>query len=325
MKRLLLCLMLGLCAQAVQAQTPPPASNFAGNSIDSERVRQLVLERWQLPHLAGDAIASVRATVLPDHSLAVLGLDIRSARTVEREQVRSSLLAAIAGVSAPVAPGPVAFSLTARSGGAYLAGCFPLKVYVEPRLGDSAEALPSSSIEAIQQGARRWNRLITGFGDGGAAVTPFVLVTGPEAADVHIQGYRDYPDYASYLVNDAETQAVVRLPLKQKREAMFQSGEVWRHPEVVTQETMFQLGRLLGLDPSEVPDNVLYPNASNTIFARSTSGTIEQLKGVVLFGQGPSLAEAGRTDRTIESEQLRTVAYSLRNRSCGQKPATALK
>ncbi|UFP95480.1 hypothetical protein [Gloeobacter morelensis] len=320
MDKLLFCLLLlGTFAPQVWAQTSPPIelNVTTTNARHGEAVRQSVIENWQLPRLMGDATVRVRATVLLSGAVVEPELVSELPPGPELEEVRRSLNEAIGRTVAAVPPGPIEFTITARSGGAYLEGCFPLKVYVDPRLQDSPEPVPSVLLEAIAKGTERWNRLMAGF-TRHAASEPFVMVGDPEAADVRVETYEQYPDFSSYLVSDDSRLAVVRLPLKQRREGLFAAGYRWRHPEVITQQAMFQLGRLLGLDPTAVPNNVLFPGASYALDARSINGSTELLHSVVVLGNGPDLSEEGRTARTIVPQQLRSAEVMMRMHSCGQ-------
>jgi hypothetical protein len=343
-------LLLALLAweQPLLAQAPQRTelSVSASSSKASAQVREAVAERWRLPALSDDAFVSVRATVLLSGAVVNPQIDIRGVAGEKRDQVRRSVEQAIGRSVAAAPPGPVEFTIRARAGAYPGRVCGPLKVYVPAVMEDSPEPPPKTSLSGMRNGVERWNRIVVGYGQGKASA-PFALVDDPAQADVRVRAFEDYTDYAGYIVDERTGQAIVHVPLKYMKYGLFSSGLRWWSPEVITQQTMFQLGRLLGLSISEEPSNVVYPGHSEYI-APISGGRVLGADAFALEGLRQAAAtslsvsgrmaaegmrtartrnfvEEGGTDRTITDFQLDTVLDALRGRTCprAQEPDLA--
>lgn len=305
------------------AQIMPQADlKLTTSAGTDEVVRAAVIRQWKLPRLKKDATVEIQANLLSGGSLANAKITVQGIEGEALDETRISLEKALARIQlVGQAPGPISFTVSLRSGARYGA-CYPLKLYIPEHMEDSREPIEPRLVIALQQGAIKWNAMAVGYGEG-KVVPPFVFVDHPTEANVRIEAYEDHPGYSSYLVDEATGQTILRMPVKQLRSGLISSGFRWWKQEPVTQMTMFQLGRLLGLDLSEEPTSVLYPGISRYVSAVKTAASSTKAVSTVLLGDRDPLEDDGIGDRTLTSFQLTDATDLLRRRACdGVTPAT---
>lgn len=322
-KYLLTLLLLTGSPLPLAAQMIPKAELTLKTSPGADDVvRVAVIRQWKLPRLKQDTTVEVQANLLADGSLANAKITLQGVEGEDRDETRISLEKALARTQlVGQSPGPILFTVALRSGARY-SNCYPLKLYIPERTEDSREPIEPKLVTALQQGAIKWNAMAVGYGEG-KVVPPFVFTDNPTEANVRIEAYEDHPGYSSYLIDEAAGQTILRMPVKQLRSGLISSGFRWWKQEPVTQMTMFQLGRLLGLNLSEEPTSVLYPGVSRYVAAVKTEASSTKAVSTTLVGYGDPLEDDGIGDRTLTSFQLDDVTDQLRRRACnGVNPAT---
>ncbi len=307
---------IGLYAGCLLSLIVPLAAG-ADEVPGSVRVRSAVLAQWKLPSIKVDAIVNVKVNVQANGRLveAQIGLDgpVALAEVQALDETKRSVEAALRRtVVSGIPVGQVEFTLRARAG-ARIARCYPLRVYLPGLLQDNSEQMPPTSVQALRQGLLKWNAMVVGYA-GGKLPAPLILAEDPKAADVVVEVFEDYPDYSTYLVDDTSGQTILRVPAKRPIAGLLQSGWRWWHPEQVTQQIMFQLGRLLGLNLEEQPSNVLYPSQS-VYYVSKLKGAGTSTKDVKseVFGD---LLDYGGGDRTVTSYQLEDAGDTIRRQNC---------
>lgn len=325
--RLIWPVWIALPVAPVLAQSVPQA-NLAVSSSQSVavQVRERVADNWRMPKLTSDARVTVRTEVLTGGSLGKAQISVEGATGQAADDIAASVQKAIAGTTVASAPtGPVQFTLRARSS-PYFKSCFPLKVYVPNRLQDSGEVLPATSVTALEQAALKWNGAVVGYAEG-KVTNPFVIASDPKAADIRFVVFQDHPDYSSYRIDEQTGQVLLPVPAKQEVAALFSAGYRWWSPEVLTQEGMFQLGRLLNLSLSDQQTNVLYAGPSTSILSHKTdlgSTRDYQVYDRLSLGGGQgSLTSGGiqpesQGDRTLTNYQLIDAGDWVRNHTCAR-------
>ncbi len=331
LSRLLLPVLAVIFAAApLGAQSTPPSLEVA-RSLDTRRA---VEQQWRLPSLKADALVRVKAVVGTAGNLQADEISVETLNPEDREAARTSVEAALGQTRIALAPGPVEFSLRARSG-PRVPGCFPLKIYVPTTVTPGAAGIPEAAVRGMQQGVLKWNAALVGYHKG-SVLDPFVLTDRRELADIVIEAFEDYTDFSSYLVDEQTGRTTLRIPLKRPLAVLFGSSLRWWHPEQITQQTMFQLGRVLGLGLSEVPTNVLWPSQSLYFVQSSTdvAGTrapqIESARSATLGSVGiggrtgvsfdvtpGDPLDYGGGDRTLTNYQLEDAGDLVRTRTCG--------
>jgi hypothetical protein len=295
-------------AQApIRPPLPRPQLNLAVDERASAEIRQEVARSLRLPDLDADATVFIRATVLLSGAIVDPDVRIYGVEGEQETRLRRSIEEAIGRTVGSTVPGRVEFWVTARTR-PWDERCLPLRVYIPDAMEDSPEPVPPSTVAALRQGVERWNRLVAlaaEHGTAAAPAAPFVLVDDPEQADVRVQTYEDYGENAVYLVNEQSNQAVLHVPLKRLRGGVAISGSQWSPPEVVTQQTMLQLGRLFGVAPAGAP-----PTADPCIAVAST-------------GLASDLHDAAQFRALVSSAQLDAALKNLRTRTCGSGSTAA--
>ncbi len=343
-----ICLALSvLLSQTVLAQTTPTitASKVSEAALDaySARVRKIVFARWKLPVVERTTIVRVEATVGPDGKASDSKIFVSPTLPNDAE-VKRSVGVILENTAFPTPPGdgPVAveFKLLAQIG-PLLSSCSPLTVYIPETLADRAgEVIPRSSLEGMVQAIARWN---LAAGDNKTAV--IIPVSDPTRAAVRIEAYEDMPIFGPYLTDDSTGQTVVRVTVKRPVAGAMSGGFRTYRPDRIAQQTMFQLGRLLGLAPSPERNNILSPAFSDMdMRIRTPNSTtkdvqvyaVRSLDGAVGSSQPPtggparSRSEGGSLgnstfdedrelpleERTISASQLEQVLKQGRSNSC---------
>jgi len=304
-------------ASSVRADTPK-ADLSVSAATRSQAVRDGVIERWQLPRLTEDATVRVRAQVLLSGAVVEPEIEVVGAEGEVRKEVMRSVEQAIARGVAQVPPGRVEFSVRVR-GGSHTPACLPLRVYVPSAMEDSLEPMPPTSVAAMRSAAERWNLLVKRHGSAEVG-EPFVLVDQPDGADVRIRAFERYGDYSSYLLDEATGQVTVNVPIKELRHGLFASGYRWWNPEVVTRQTLFQLGRLLGLPPADHPQNIMFPgHSSEAIYVPKTPEYDTQSGGeVISYMEVSNSPSDGNLGRFVSRPQLAAIVANLQTRRCGE-------
>lgn len=339
-----ICLALSvLLSQTVLAQTATTitASKVSEAALDaySARVRKIVFARWKLPIVERTTIVRVETTVSPDGKASESKIFVSPTLPNDAE-VKRSVGVILENTAFPTPPGdgPVAveFKLLAQIG-PLLSSCSPLTVYVPETLADrTGEVIPRSSLEGMVQAITRWNQAA---GDKKTAV--IVPVSDPTRAAVRIEAYEDMPAFGPYLTDNATGQTVVRVALKRPVAGAVSGGFRSYQPDRVAQQTMFQLGRLLGLAPSAERNNILSPAFSDmdmrvrtpnsstknvqVYMGRSADGSFQSRQGGSSpRGSSGSLesntidddSEYPLEERTISASQLEQVLKQGRSNSC---------
>ncbi|UFP92823.1 TonB C-terminal domain-containing protein [Gloeobacter morelensis] len=303
-------------------QTPPEVKlRVERDAAAGQKVRDAVVENWRLPaKMDQDVTARVQATVLLSGALVKPQITLEGLSGGERERaMRRSLEEAIGRTVVTLPPGEVEFTILSRAS-SFEAECFPLKVHVSAAMKDSPEPVPATTISGLQQGALRWNQRLRRVG-GGGPIDAFVLVNDPEEAHVRVEAYEDYPEYSNYFVDPRSRQVTVRVPIRELRSGLFASGFRWWHPEVVTLQTMFQLGRLLNLELSEEQSNVLFSGTRRFQAARPPLGLTGNYAARALL-QNDHVEADGRTDRSASDSQIQQVLDTVRKHACSTSAAT---
>jgi hypothetical protein len=306
-------LMVYLASGGTAAELPP-----------GQLAREAVQVQWKLPRLKTDGTATVKAQLLSDGHLIdpqfTLGGPLATEGGQAAELTRRSLEEAIRrAVVATASRGPVEFTLQIRSGGR-VPGCFPLRVALPVVLKDTQEPIPEVLFKGLEQGLIKWNAMVVGYAEG-KLPEPLVVVPSPEQADVVVEAFEDYPDYSSYFIDERSGRVVVRMPFKRDVGALLMPGFRWWHPEQITQQTMFQLGRQLGLGLSEINTNVLYPEQSLTFVTSPQKGLGVGTRNVQTEVIGNLVNEYGGGDRTVTSFQLEDAGDFVRTRRCAAERA----
>lgn len=302
------------------------------------RVRNTVLSRWKIPFMERSTTVRVKATVGTDGKLTNAEFTLSPTPT-DNDKIRKSVEEVIASTSiVPAESGSVSveFKMLGQVG-PYLFSCFPLKIYVPSQFADSpGSTIPDTSVQGMTQGIMRWNRALSER-SGGKITDPITAVSKPEMADVRIDAYEDMPPYGAYLTDNATGQVILRVALKRPIAGAIQSGYRLWQPLQVTQQTMFQIGRIVSLSPTTEANNVLLPMVATAKLKPSTeaSGTkdvqvsLADGGGYTTSGNGlganssdlGSGIKADYTDstieeRTIKPEQLDQVLTQIATRPC---------
>lgn len=352
-----LALLLVITLPAFGAEEPPKVElrvTQTNLAIYNAKVRRTVLSSWKVPALERTTTVRIKGTVDGEGKLSAVQLAITPALSAENDQkLRESLQEAL-GQTFATPPGgslvPVEFKLVAQNGPFY-GSCFPLKVYVPTTFADSpSTTIPETSVSALSQGIVRWNQALAER-SGGKVSEAVVVVSGPEQATVRIEAYEEMPQFGPYFEDFSTGQMVVRVGLMRATSGALQSGRrlVQRLP--VTHQAMFQVGRMLGLGPTDDRTNVLWPAPSavdyrvrtdyastkdvQVTFARSANVAISSGSGGV--GGDPRLPNGGGVsptsvttstdtgaddtnisiaDRSFKPEQLDEVLKRIGENSC---------
>ncbi|AGY57081.1 hypothetical protein [Gloeobacter kilaueensis] len=318
------CALVALISRPLLAAEAPVTGDLRLSS-DIERpltARQAFAQKWKLPSLKSDALVHVRAQVQPDGHLSGIEMEVDGPPSEQQSAVRQSAQAALANLQLPIAAGAVEFSLRARAN-ARIPACFPLKVYVSDQMEDSSEAVPEVAIRAMHLGVTKWNAAISSFHKG-SVMEPFILTSRPEEADVRIEAYQDYPDYSGYFIDEQTGRMIVRVPLKRFKPGLLQGNFQWWHPEQVLQQTMFQMGRALGLDLSDQPSNVLFAGQSLYIVTGPQRGVGLGSYDIRIAQFGDLVNDQGGGDRTLTNFQLEDAGELIKHRRCGAGLRAAL-
>ncbi|MBW4696281.1 MAG: hypothetical protein KME03_00025 [Aphanocapsa lilacina HA4352-LM1] len=305
-----------------RAQQTPPEVNLRveRDAATGQKARDAVVENWRLPaKIYQDITARVQATVLLSGALVKPQITLEGLSGDERERTLRSLEEAIGRTVVPLPPGEVEFMILSRAS-SFEADCFPLKIYVSTAMKDSPEPVPATTISGLRQGALRWNQRLRRT-TGGEPIDAFVLVDNPDQAHVRVEAYEDYPEYSNYFVDPQSRQVTVRVPIRELRSGLFASGFRWWHPEVVTLQTLFQLGRLLNLELSEEQGNVLFPGTRRFLATRPPLGVTGNYAARALL-QNDHIEADGRTDRSASDSQIQQVLDTVRKHACSTSAAT---
>ncbi|WP_164929269.1 TonB C-terminal domain-containing protein [Gloeobacter violaceus] len=298
------------------AQEAPPEVNLRveRDAAAGQKVRDAVVENWRLPaKLYQDVTARVQATVLLSGALVKPQISLDGLTGDERERTRRSLEEAIGRTVVSLPPGEVEFTILSRAS-AFEANCFPLKVYVPAAMKDSPEPVPATTVSGLREGALRWNRRLVRQ-SGGEPIDAFVLVDDPDQAHVRVEAFEDYPEYSNYLVDPQTRRVTVRVPIRELRSGLFASGFRWWHPDVVTLQTMFQLGRLLNLELSEEQGNALFAGTRRFLTYRPPLGVTGNYAARAL-PQSDHVEAQGRTDRVASDSQIEAAIDTVRKHAC---------
>jgi hypothetical protein len=315
-------------------QTLPPPANIAGVTA----LRQAVAERLRFPNLQGWVSVDLAVKTAEDGRIVSVEATLDGPGAKERDVVVEALRRSLLGIQLSEAERSLETSFELRRG-QHSVGCYPLTVYVPSTVADTGEPLRDLSLKALRQGVIKWNAIATGYSSG-KIVPPLRIVERPEEATVVIVAFEDHPDYSTYLYDPEVGRLVVHVPVKKFLPGLIQSGFRWWHPNIVTEQTMFQLGRILGMPLSDMPGNVMWPGESTVVLPSITgpgnlnSSTRDVQVGYITAGDYISPASAGAlgqinaasktvdpvdvgaTDRLITSYQLDDLVDHLKSRTC---------
>jgi hypothetical protein len=285
------------------------------------KARSAVLANWRIPKLTGDMTVQAQFTVQADGRLADPKVSVEGSVGDERNNARISMERAIQQTQIVGLPsGPLAFTVQARSGARY-PRCFPVKVYVPNRTEDTKEEIYATSLNGLRQGVIKWNALVVGYGQGKVGA-PFVFVNKPEEANLRIVAYEDHPAYGGYYTDDSTDQVLLHIPVKETIPSMFSPGFRWGYQEPITQNTMFHIGRFLGLGISTDLSNVLYPGISRIGLGIKTDNSSTKSVITEFVGDSDEVERKGFGDRTLTSFQLDDAVALVRERYCAKSPAS---
>jgi len=338
-KTVLACLTACLSALTPVAslkaqQTLPPPANSAGVAA----LRQAVAERLRFPNLQGWVSVDLAVKTAEDGRIVVVEATLDGPGAKERDVVVEALRRSLLGVRLGEAERSLETSFELRRGQLSV-GCYPLTVSVPDTLADTGEPILALSRNALLQSVIKWNAVATGY-SGGKLPAPLRIVESPEQATVVIIAFEDHPDYSTYLYEPQTGRLVVHVPLKKLVSGLLQSGFRWWHPNIVTEQTMFQLGRFLGMSLSDMPGNIMWPGESTVVLPKSTeagnlnsstrdvqvsfpqAGDFVAPARLGSLGQINAVAktvdpkDVGATDRLITSYQLDDLVDHLKSRTC---------
>jgi len=319
----------------------PPASQ---RQIDaySRKLRDITLVRWKSPAPERTAIVRVTASATPAGRLEGIQISIEPPLSAQNEKLLRESLQDALTFTFPPPPGlaavPVEFKLVAQNG-PYLASCYPLRLYVSTRYRDSGQDVPATSLSAMTGGISTWNSRITRH-SGEKVGAAIVVVDRPEDAEVRLEPYEDMPGIGPYFEDQSTGQQVLRLGLTRSLNSATQVSRRALRTEIITQQTMFQLGRMLGLFPSNDERNMLAaslprPKAPVSQYSSTKDVQVEyassfQIRsngtrnnspfaGITTAYQSDTAAESGDVEieeRTLAPEQLDEVIKNVTKRTC---------
>ncbi len=319
-------------ANVVAAEIPEASDAF------NSRVRNTVLSRWKIPFMERSTTVRVKAIVGADGKLTSSEITISPSPTDDK--IRKSVeevLTSTSLVPAEGKPVSVEFKMLGQVG-PYLFSCFPLKVYVPSQFADSpGSSIPDTSAQGMTEGIARWNRALSER-SAGKITNPITAVNKPELADVRIDAYEDMPPYGAYLTDNATGQVILRVALKRPIAGAIQSGYRLWQPLQVTQQTMFQIGRIVGLSPTTEENNVLLPMVARARLKPSVEASGTKDVQVSLADGGNFTATGGNggnagdlasslkgdytdttiEERTLKTEQLDQVLAQILARPCSR-------
>ncbi len=318
MRSSILVLALLVLPLPVLADTVPKTTTTDSDAVI--KARSAVLANWRIPKLTDDMTIQAQFNVLADGKLSDPKVSVEGLAGDESNNMRISMERAIQQTRVVGLPlGSLAFTVQAKSGARY-PRCFPVKVYVPNRTEDTKEDIYATSFNGLRQGVIKWNAFVVGYSQGKVGA-PFVFVNNPEEANLRIVAYQDHPDYSGYYTDDVSGQIFLHIPVKEAIPSLFGTGYRWGYQEPVTQDTMFHIGRFLGLGISPERSNVLYPGISR-IAARSSTDYSSTKSVVTEFvGDGSEVERKGFGDRTLTSFQLDDAVTLVRERYCQKNPA----
>jgi hypothetical protein len=318
MRSSILVLALLVLPLPALADTIPKATTTDSDAVF--KARSAVLAHWRIPRLTDDMTVQAQFTVQADGKLTDPKVSVEGAAGDERNDTRISMERAIQQTQVVGLPvGSIAFTVQAKSGARY-PRCFPVKVYVPTRTEDTKEEIYPTSLTGLRQGVIKWNAAVVGYSQEKVGA-PFIFVNNPDEANLRIVAYEDHPTYSGYYTEEVSGQIVLHIPVKQSIPSLLGTGYRWGYKEPVTQDTMFHIGRFLGLNISANPSNVLFPGSSLVAAGSRTDASNTKAVVTEFAGNSFEVETQGLGDRTLTNFQLEDAVTLVRERYCQTSPA----